>query len=158
MKQKHMKYSRRTFMSLFVVGLGFTLYACFSYAYYNEYLPNRLVVYRNAEGLVQDKPAADFAPKIIPNINLFINTPACYIACYSTNPDKGAYSVSPDAYLVGQIRVEGSYQGKVCYPKDITQPIFSNEKRLTELCSKAFKCIGNSCWAGGTTGQWFGLK
>jgi hypothetical protein len=37
-------------------------------------------------------------------------------------------------------------------------PIFSAEKSLTELCSKSFKCIGNSCWAGGTTGQWFGLK
>lgn len=143
---------------LFALFVSFAFYAQCVHAFHSEYLPNRFVVYRNAEGLVQDTPAPGFYPKIIPNINLFIRAPGCYIACYSTNPDKGAYPVSLDAYLVGNIRVEGSYQGRVCYPKDITQPIFSDEKRLTELCSKAFKCIGNSCWAGGTTGQWFGLK
>jgi hypothetical protein len=143
---------------LLALSLLLALYGCLSYAFNVEYLPRKFKVYRNEEGIVQQKPEAGFIAKIIPNINLFRNAPGCYLACYSTDVHKGVYPVSSDAYLVGQIRVEGQYQGKVCYPKDITQPFFSDEKSLTELCSKSFKCIGNSCWAGGTTGQWFGLK
>lgn len=141
-----------------MLSFGFLLYTGLSDAFYGEYLPRKLRVYRNEQGMVQLKPGPDFAVKIIPNVNLFIEAPGCYIACYSTNPDKGVYPVSSQTYLVGQIRVKGSYQGPVCYPVNTTQPIFSNEPRLTELCSKTFKCIGNSCWAGGTTGQWFGLE
>lgn len=143
---------------LLALSLLLAFYGCFSYAFHVEYLPRKFKVYRSPEGVVQQKPEAGFVLKVIPNINLFRNAPGCYLACYSTDPNKGVYPVSSDAYLVGQIRVEGQYQGKVCYPKDIAQPIFSAEKSLTELCSKSFKCIGNSCWAGGTTGQWFGLK
>lgn len=135
-----------------------TAYACLSYAIHVEYLPRQFTVYQNKEGTIQQTPDVGFVEKIIPNVNLFKDVPGCYIACYSSSQDKSVYSVSPDSYLVGQIRVKGKYQGKVCYPDNITQPNFSKEPKLTALCSKTFKCIGNSCWAGGTTGQWFGLK
>ena len=112
------------------LSLLLALYACLSHAFNVEYLPRRFKVYRNEAGVVQQKPEAGFVAKIIPNINLFRNAPGCYLACYSSDPNKGVYPVSSDAYLVGQIRVEGEYRGKVCYPKDIDQPIFSTEKSL----------------------------
>lgn len=153
-KQTMTKYT----LHILAIPILLTLCTCFSYAFNIEYLPRKFLVYRNEAGIVQQRPEAGFIAKYIPNVNLFINSPGCYIACYSSSPNNAVYPVSPDAYLIGQIRVEGKYQGQICYPKDVTQTIFNNDPTLTTLCSKTFKCIGDSCWAGGTTGQWFGLK
>ncbi len=98
-----------------------------------------------------------FEERCIPVLNDFLRTPGCYVACYSHNPDKSVYSVAANIYMIGYIRVRGNYIGKTCVPENYENTDIKGEKHFKELCSKSFSCIGNSCWADGTTGFWFGL-
>lgn len=120
-------------------------------------LPPCFKVYSNEHGFAVPHPSPDFVEKHIPTVNLFDHTPGCYVACYSKNPDKAVYSVTPTIYLIGQIRVRGNYVGRQCVPEYYENADIRAEKFFKELCSKSFSCPGNSCWAGGDTGIWFGL-
>lgn len=120
-------------------------------------LPPCFKVYSNGQGAAFPHPVPDTVEKHIPTVNIFNHTPGCYVACYSHNPDKAVYSVTPTIYLVGQLRVRGSYVGRQCVPENYESADIRSEKVFKDLCSRAFSCPGNSCWAGGDTGGWFGL-
>lgn len=121
-------------------------------------LPACMQVFVNAQGYMRIDEAPEFEERILPNINFFKGTPGCYIACHSGNPDKASFSTPNNAYIIGQIRIQGRYQGSQCLPLNYETINISNEPVFTELCSKSFQCIGYSCWAGGKTGELFGLE
>lgn len=123
-----------------------------------DYLPPCLTIFANDEGIVSLQPVEGLTERYVPVVNIFYKTPGCYIACYSRNPDKGVYPVTPGIFLVGHIRVKGSYQGVMCVPEDYESQDIRGETPFKEICSKSFSCIGNSCWAGPHTGQLFGLE
>lgn len=123
-----------------------------------DYLPPCFTIYANDEGRAALHPAEGLEERDIPVVNLFDRTPGCYIACYSRNPDKGVFPVADGIYMIGQIRVRGSYNSTLCVPEDYETKDIRGEKTFKEICSKSFSCIGNSCWAGPNTGAWFGLE
>lgn len=122
-------------------------------------LPPCFKVFTNEQGTVTSvQPAPGLERKVIPVVNIFKRNPGCYLACYSHNPDKSIYPVTGSIFLVGQIRVRGTYVGTMCVPENYESTDIRGEEKFKELCSKAFQCIGNSCWAGPNTGDWFGLQ
>lgn len=121
-------------------------------------LPACMQVFVNAQGYMRIDAAPEFEERTLPNINFFKGTPGCYIACHSGNPDKASFSTPNNAYVIGQIRIQGRYQGSQCIPLNFETQNISNEPTFTELCSKSFQCVGFSCWAGGKTGELFGLE
>lgn len=128
------------------------------YAYAIDPLPCMLRIYVSKEGYVSIIPTAGYQARRIRVANISLKNPGCYISCHSTNPDKGVYRVSPNIYVIGLIRIQGQYEGPFCRPKDYEKVQIRDEVIFKEICSKTFQCIGNSCWAGGNTGNLFGLK
>lgn len=121
-------------------------------------LPSCFRVYVNDKDMPFLHFAEGFEERCIPVLNDFLRAPGCYVACYSHNPDKSVFSVAENIYMIGYIRVRGSYIGKTCVPENYENTDIKGERHFKELCSKSFSCIGNSCWADGTTGFWFGLQ
>lgn len=128
------------------------------YAFARDPLPTKLKIYVNEAGLVLTTTQEGYVPKVLPVANIFIGTPGCYIRCHSTNPDKSIFKISPNIHVIGLIRIEGQYEGSNCRPRDYEKAEIKDEVIFRELCSKAYQCIGNSCWAGPDTGGLFGLK
>ncbi len=57
-----------------------------------------------------------FEERTLPTVNKFIGYPGCYVAAYSRRKEKRVYSVGGDIYVMGQVRVPGSYQERICLP------------------------------------------
>src|SRR5436190_1619453 len=74
--------------------------------------------------------------KQIPTVTLYNQNPGCYVACYSRNPDKAVYPVAQGIYLVGQLRVRGSYNGVMCTPENYETRDIRGEQHFKEICSK----------------------
>ncbi len=121
-------------------------------------LPKNFKIYVNKQGSVFTKPGEGLEEKVLPTFNLFLYNPGCYVLCNTKNADRGIYSVSADTYAIGQIRVQGEYDGSVCVPYDYDKSDLENSEYFKALCSDTYKCIGDSCWADGNTGKWFGLS
>ena len=95
---------------------------------------------------------------VIKNNVDFKGSPACYIACYSYQKQRSIYSIGHNLYVMGNIRVSGTYQGKVCKPTHFEDKDISKEVDFKQLCSKKIKaCKSGQCWAGGDTGDGFGI-
>ncbi len=123
-----------------------------------DLLPPCFKVYVNKTNVVKLQPEPDFEIREVPIFNLFLRTPGCYIACLSHNPDKQVYALAEGIYMVGSIRVKGSYESGYCVPDGYESRDIRGDSTITDLCSKSFSCIGNSCWGFGQTGGWFGVK
>ncbi len=126
--------------------------------------PNRAILPTDFKVYVKDhtvvnQPYEGFEEKILPTVNEFIEEPGCYVACYSHQKDGSIYSVGDGIYVMGQVRASGSYVGRICRPQGYESANISAEPQLRELCTRNLLhvCKGNSCWAGGDTGGWFGI-
>lgn len=97
--------------------------------------------------------------KTLPTVNEFIGAPGCYVACYSHSQKNSVYSVGGDIYVMGQVRVPGKYQNRICLPRGEERKDISAEPKFKELCARTLPnaCTGNSCWTGGDTGGWFAI-
>nr|WP_322661282.1 NB-ARC domain-containing protein [Dendronalium sp. ChiSLP03b]MDZ8206571.1 NB-ARC domain-containing protein [Dendronalium sp. ChiSLP03b] len=114
--------------------------------------PNRMVL------------PADF--QRLPTVNEFVGYPGCYIAAYSHQQQGSAYSVGSDIYVMGQVRVSGSYQQtrdgiNICVPNGYAiDSDISADKALNQKFSKTLPeaCKDDSCWAGGDTAGFLGRR
>ncbi|WP_432808684.1 hypothetical protein [Pantanalinema sp. GBBB05] len=120
-------------------------------------LPNPYKVYTNGS-LVTNAPYRGATAKNLPIVNTFTGTPGCYVACYSRTATNSVYSVGDGIYVMGQVRVPGSYAGRICLPKGFEAADISAEFQFKRLCMEQLPkvCRNYSCWAGGDTGGWFG--
>ncbi len=123
-------------------------------------LPEDYKVYTLKEGGIINHQAPDSTEKVLPTVNHFKEAPGCYIACYSHNAAQAIYPVGKNIYVMGQIRVPGSYQERVCQPKGFEQKDISAAQEFKALCTQIFPdvCREGICWAGGDTGGWFGIQ
>lgn len=120
-------------------------------------LPSPFPVYVIKDTAVVNHPYPGAQKVLLPTDNSYADTPGCYIACYSHQP--GVYAVSPDIYVIGQIRVRGAYLIRVCQPEGYKNLDISKSDQLKELCAVKFDvCRNKACWAGGDTGGWFGIQ
>lgn len=94
----------------------------------------------------------------VPTVNDFTGFPGCYVAAYSRTQRNSVYSVGGGIYVMGQVRVPGRYEGRICQPagyegQDISRLDYFKdlfEQTLPDACSKRI------CWAGGDTGGFVG--
>ena len=60
---------------------------------------------------------------------------------------------------MGQVRVPGSCQGRVCLPVGDEKVDISAKPQFKLMFAKVLpKACKESCWAGGDTGGWFGIQ
>ncbi len=122
-----------------------------------EYLlPENFKVYVKDERVV-NRPYPGFIEKILPTVNKYMGNNGGYIACYSRSKQGSIYSVGGGIYVMGQIRLEGKYKGRIFEPKGYEGKDISAAQEFKDLCNETFPAAKGGGWAGGDTGGWFGL-
>lgn len=123
-------------------------------------LPNNFKVYYKENVGVINHPQTGFNERVLPTINAHQGEPGCYIACYSHHQDQSVYPVAKDIFVMGQIRVPGHYEGRICLPQGFEKQDISAAVEFKAKCEAYLPsaCRERQCWAGGDTGGWFGVQ
>ncbi|MEH1873789.1 hypothetical protein [Nostoc sp.] len=121
-------------------------------------LPEDFRVYVNEQGTAVNWPAPGYIEKILPTVNKYLLRDGGYIACYSRNQEGSIYSVGGGIYVMGQIRLQGHYSGRIFQPLGYEGKDISDAQEFKTLCNQTFPAARRSGWAGGDTGGWFGIQ
>jgi C1A family cysteine protease len=121
-------------------------------------LPEDFKVYIRPDGSVDNQPQPGTQEKVLPTVNQYTGLDGGYIACYSRNQGEGVYSVGDGIYVMGQIRLQGSYTNRIFYPQGYENQDISSSQELKNLCNSTFASCKGEGWAGGDTGGWYGLR
>jgi hypothetical protein len=125
-------------------------------------LPDQFPVYvlgTTVSRLPPPGPFPGFTQKILPTDNTYKGNPGCYIICYSHDENGSIYPISEHIFVMGQIRILGQYQQRICVPKGYEHSNISTLKNFNKLCAlKIASCQKNNCWTGGDTGGWFNIR
>ncbi|MBE8988042.1 MULTISPECIES: hypothetical protein [unclassified Nostoc] len=124
----------------------------------NYLLPEDFRVYVSDEGSVVNWAAPGYTEKILPTVNKYMLRDGGYIACYSRNEEGSIYSVGGGIYVMGQIRLQGRYIGRIFHPLGYEGKDISAAVEFKTLCNQTFAAARNGGWAGGDTGGWFGIE
>ncbi len=134
-------------MKLALITSFITLSISTAYAY--SELPNNLKIYiQNNQVSTTATPGA--IERNLPINNDYQANPACYMACYSHDKEKGIYQVGDGAYVNGLVRIAGIYNNRICIP--------GTPEELINLCKKIPTCINTECWVDGNTGAFYNIK
>lgn len=126
--------------------------------------PNKTILPANFKVYVKDNVVVNvsypgFEERTLPTVNKFIGYPGCYVAAYSRRKEKSVYSVGGDIYVMGQVRVPGSYQERICLPVGYEKADIAADPQFKLMFAKVLpKACKEGCWAGGDTGGWFGIQ
>jgi len=112
-------------------------------------LDENFVVYVKGTTAV-NVPNPGFEKKIIPTNNDYRGVNGCYVACYSHEKINSIYPFNNDIFIMGQVRLPGSYNQRICMP--------NSNIDANKLCNDKIKTCNGKCWAGGDTGGWFGIQ
>ena len=94
--------------------------------------------------------------RILPTYNDYMGADGGYVAIYTHNASQGVYSVGGGIYVVGQIRVQGHYDGRIFIPKGYKRgDNITQDPEILAIGAKYRDMKG--CWIGGDTGGWFGI-
>lgn len=121
-------------------------------------LPEDFRVYTDGD-LILNHPFPGGEEKILPTYNHYTGKGGGYVAIYTKEKESGVYSVGNGIYVVGQVRVEGNYDGRIFLPTgyslgdDITQ-----DPAIIKICEQYFPKMAGKMWIGGDTGGWFGIQ
>lgn len=98
------------------------------------------------------------APRPVPIWNWYRGPHGGYVACYSHRSSGAVYPVGGDIYVMGVVRLQGDYEGRIFQPLGYRDRDISAADQLKGICQKSIRaCFAGGCWAGGDTGGWFGL-
>jgi hypothetical protein len=122
----------------------------------NWMLPEDFRVYVG-EGGVINHPVPSYQEHILPTVNRYRGKDGGYIAIYSHNASQGVYSVGEGIYVIGQIRLQGKYIGRIFHPTGYEGQDISAVEEFKRLADETFSACQGDCWAGGDTGGWFGI-
>ncbi len=122
----------------------------------NWTLPEDFKVYVG-EGSVINHPVPGYQERILPTINRYQGNDGGYIAIYSRNASQGVYSVGGGIYVIGQIRLQGKYIGRIFHPLGYEEQDIRALEEFKRLADENFSVCQGGCWAGGDTGGWFGI-
>jgi hypothetical protein len=117
-------------------------------------LPEAFKVYVRGATVI-NHPSEGMEERTLPTVNDFKGRPGCYVACYSHDRRKGVYPVGGSIWVLGQLRVPGSYEGRICRPLRFERTDISRASVFREMCRMSVPACGEGCWAGGDTGGWF---
>lgn len=120
-------------------------------------LPESFHVYVRGSTVI-NHPQPGFQQRVLPTANDFRGVPGCYVACYSHSTQGSVYGVGRGIHVMGQVRVPGRYDGRVCLPDRYGGADISAQPGIRELCKASIPACGDRCWGGGDTGGWFGVQ
>lgn len=87
----------------------------------------------------------------------YAGTDGCYIAAYTHDNQQSGYPVSEGIFVVGFIRVRGTYDDSgICQPIGYEAQDISAAPAMTERTNAYFPGRKGGTWAGGDTGGFFG--
>ncbi len=121
------------------------------------FLPAKLHVYTNLLGLAVNHPVPGFARVALPTINAYARDDGCYLLVYSHDEHRSAYPAGNGTYVVGQIRVRGRYEGRICVPDGDDNVDLGTDTKLGRVADRLFPDHAGGVWVGGDTGGWFGV-
>ncbi len=121
-------------------------------------LPTNSKVYVGPDNSVTNHPAPGYVEKTLPTVNKYTGDDGGYIAVYSRDPKGSVYSIGNGIYVVGQIRLQGYYQGRIFQPRGHENQDISASQDLKNLTNEIFPGREGGTWAGGDTGGWFDLQ
>ena len=121
------------------------------------FLPAHLHVYTNLLGLAVNHPVPGFARVALPTINAYTKDDGCYVLVYSRDSQRSAYPAGDGNYVVGQIRVRGRYEGRICVPDGEDNADLRSDGELGRVANRLFPDHRGGVWVGGDTGGWFGV-
>ncbi len=122
-------------------------------------LPDKFLVYFSYQYGVLNHPEPGFERRILPTVNDFRGAPGCYVACYSRSKEDSIYPVGGNIFVMGQVRVQGTYSRRVCLPGGFETADISASSYFHKVCQRHIPaCRTHGCWAGGDTGGWFGIQ
>lgn len=107
--------------------------------------------------VVVNHPADGFEERTLPTVNHYLGADGGYMALYTASEEGSVYGVGDGIYVVGQIRVQGSYVERIFHPEgygdgsDLTQ-----DQELIDIAEQYFPAFRGEIWLGGDTGGWFG--
>jgi len=134
------------------------LVSCAHFGHAQSYwLPEDYRVYARDGGVVNHSYPG-FKEVVLPTINEYQGEDGGYIAIYTREKEGSSYEIGKGIYVVGQVRIQGTYHRRVFVPTgyqpgdDITQ-----DPELIALCEKHFPGHAGKLWIGGDTGGWFGI-
>jgi hypothetical protein len=140
---------------VFGLGLGFYVIGTPVHQRQTRLLPEYFEVYVGPNYSVIDHFSPGYMRTELPTVNPYVGEDGCYIVVYSRDKKGSAYSVAGGIYVVGQIRVQGYYQGRICRPKGYEKKDISASPTLKILTDKYFPGKKGGTWPGGDTGGWF---
>jgi hypothetical protein len=123
------------------------------------FLPEDFAVYTDGDMILNWQLESSFEKRDLPTVNHYEGLDGGYVAIFTRDEDAGAYSVGDGIYVMGQIRVQGHYEGRIfipigySYSDNITQ-----DPELLAFCSLYFPEKAGRMWVGGDTGGWFGIE
>jgi hypothetical protein len=121
-------------------------------------LPHNFRVFVGNHGVI-NHPVRGSERRILPTINHYAGKDGGYVALYSRNPNGAVYSIGNGIYVVGQIRVKGSYLGRIFYPEGYAKgDDITRDPKILKLCDQYFPEFKGEVWIGGDTGGWFGVQ
>lgn len=121
-------------------------------------LPSPFPIFTDGQ-VVVNHPYPGMTRKELPTSNSYTRDPGCYIACYSHDAVNSVYKAAQGIYVNGQVRVAGTYRGRICIPTGFNNVDISRSPNFQQICRAAIRsCSSGNCWAGGDTGGWFGVQ
>lgn len=93
---------------------------------------------------------------ILPTVNHYKGPKGGYVAVYSKQEKGSVYGVGAGIYVIGQIRLKGTYKGRIFIPLGCDGIDISSMNYFKKLAAKYFPEFKGNIWVGGDTGGWFG--
>ncbi len=123
-----------------------------------EALPSFIYVWTDGSSVINHE-ADEWTKKKLPIINHYNGTKnSVYIAVYSHNESGSIYPVGGGIYVMGLIRVEGNWNGRIAEPKGWEGKDISASDAFKKLAIMYFPACKKDGWVGGDTGGFFGIE
>lgn len=121
-----------------------------------ESLPKSISVWTNGNSVV-NQPVPGWMRKTLPIVNHYSGKDgAVYIAVYSHNRTGSIYSVGNGIYVMGLIRMKGTWNNNIAEPEGWQGKDISASEQFKKFAIHYFPACGNDGWIGGDTGGFFG--
>ena len=121
-------------------------------------LPENFQVYTDGYTILNWQPDESFKEITLPTYNDYQGKDGGYVALYTRDPEAGLYGVGDGIYVMGQLRVQGHYVGRIFVPTGYEYgENITRDAKILETCKTYFPEMSNDFWVGGDTGGWFGI-
>lgn len=143
-----------------VVGFLIAAYGCAKQSFGDVptgFLPENFHVYTNLAGLAVNHPVPGYARVRLRTVNLYSGDDGCYMLVYAHKPQGSAYPADHGTFVLGQMRVRGRYEGRLCVPAGDEGVDVGADAKMKQLANRIFPGHSGDAWASGDTGGWFGV-